>query len=277
MAYNRIIASLLTALVITAFSFMGVAQQNEFGVVGGISNYFGDLNTNTSFQLMKPSFGAYYRYNYDSRLCAKLQLGFAKVEGNDALANNYYQIQRNLSFYSDIFEVALTGEFNFMDYDSKNPKHYFTPYLCTGISVFNFDPRTTFQGEEYRLQPIGTEGQGLPQYPDREPYKLVSRAWIIGGGFKFRINRYFSTFIEIANRKTRTDYLDDVSTTYADRQIMFSEGGPLKVLLSDRSLEVGDVPIGTTSRMRGDERKRDDYFMALLGLSFTINTYKCPF
>jgi hypothetical protein len=58
---------------------------------------------------------------------------------------------------------------------------------------------------------------------------------------------------------------------------MFSEGGPLKVLLSDRSLEVGDVPIGTTSRMRGDERKRDDYFMALLGLSFTINTYKCPF
>lgn len=253
------------------------AQQNEFGIVGGFCNYFGDLNTNTSFKLMKNAFGAYYRYNYDGRLCAKLQLGYGKVEGNDALANNYFQRQRNLSFYSDIFEVAVTGEFNFMDFDSKNPKHFFSPYLCTGLAVFNFDPRTTFQGEEYRLQLIGTEGQGLPQYPDREPYKLVSRAWIIGGGFKLRLNRNFSTFIEIANRKTNTDYLDDVSKTYADRQIMYAEGGPLKVLLSDRSLEVSDVPVGGSNKMRGDAKKRDDYLMMQLGISFTINTYKCPY
>ncbi len=254
-----------------------LAQQNEFGILGGFSNYFGDLNTNTNLSLMKPSAGIYYRYNYDGRLCAKLQVGYGKVEGTDAISNNYFQRQRNLSFYSDIFEVAATGEFNFMDFDSKNPKNFFTPYLCIGISMFNFDPRTEYQGEEYRLQPIGTEGQGLPQYPDREPYKLVSRTWIIGGGFKFRINRNFSTFIEIANRKTNTDYLDDVSSTYADRQIMFAEGGPLKVLLSDRSLEVSDVPVGGSNKMRGDAKKRDDYLMMLIGLSFTINTYKCPY
>jgi hypothetical protein len=253
------------------------AQQNEFGLSAGGSTYFGDLNTQTSFNYSHLSFGAYYRYNYDSRLSLKLQASMTKLEANDSSADNYFQRQRNLSFYSNLFEVALTGEFNFLDYASTNPKYNFTPYLTTGIAILNFDPKTTYQGNEYRLQPIGTEGQGLPQYSDKSPYKLVTTAWVLGGGFKYRINRNLSTFIEIANRKTHSDYIDDASGLYPDRQILFNEGGPLKVNLSDRSIEKSDVPVGQTNKMRGDSKKRDDYLFFQIGVSITINTYKCPY
>lgn len=269
--------TLFLALILTCFAAISFAQQNEFGIWVGGSTYFGDLNTQTSFRYTKPSAGAYYRFNYDPRLSAKLQASYGRIEGSDATSDNYFQRQRNLSFFSDVFEAALTAEFNFLDFSSTNPKHFFSPYLCGGFGVFTFDPRTEYNGDEYRLQPIGTEGQGLPQFPDREPYKLVSTAWIVGGGFKFKLNKNFSTFIEIANRKTHTDYLDDVSKTYPSRQILYNEGGPLKVILSDRSLEVSDVPVGATNKMRGDEKKRDDYLMFGIGLSFTINNYKCPY
>lgn len=256
---------------------MATAQQNEFGIWGGFANYFGDLNTNTNFKYKKPTAGIYYRYNYDNRLSAKLSVGYASVAAHDSASDNYFQKQRNLSFYSDIFEVGVTGEFNFQEFSTSNPKYFFTPYLCAGFGVFTFDPRTIYNDAEFRLQPIGTEGQGLPQFPDREPYKLVSTSWIIGGGIKYRFSRNFSTFIEVANRKTRTDYLDDVSKQYVDRQIMYNEGGPLKVSLADRSFEVSDVPVGNTNKMRGDAQKRDDYLLMTIGLSFTIVSYKCPY
>ncbi|HZF99457.1 MAG TPA: DUF6089 family protein [Chitinophagales bacterium] len=268
---------LFYAVLFCLYALSATAQQNEFGIWGGAANYFGDLNTNTNFKYKKPTVGAYYRFNYDNRLSAKLSVGYASVAAHDSVSDNYFQKQRNLSFYSDIFEVALTGEFNFQEFSTSNPKYFFSPYLCGGFGVFTFDPRTEFGGSEYRLQPVGTEGQGLPQFPDREPYKLISTAWIIGGGIKYRFSRNLSTFIEVANRKTRTDYLDDVSKQYVDRQILYNEGGPLKVSLADRSFEVSDVPVGNTNKMRGDHLKNDDYLLMTIGLSFTIVSYKCPY
>jgi len=149
-------------LVFSVLSLGLSAQQNEFGLWGGFANYFGDLNTQTSFRYIHPAFGGYYRYNYDTRLSAKLSVAYGKVEGNDVTAGNYYQRQRNLSFFSNIFEASVTGEFNFLDFNSSNPKFFFSPYLCGGFSVFSFDPKTYYNGSVYRLEPLGTEGQGLP-------------------------------------------------------------------------------------------------------------------
>lgn len=252
------------------------AQRYEFGGWGGGSTYFGDLNTNTSFKYTKPAAGLYARYNFDPRIAAKLSVTYGGVKGMDSASNYYFEKQRNLSFYSGIWEIEAQGEFNFMSYSSRHPKMRYSPYFLLGFGVFGFDPKTQYGTTEFYLQQYGTEGQGYPEYIGRKPYKLTKPFICIGGGFKWRVTKTFSMFGEAAVRKTYTDYLDDVSTVYPDKLILANEAGPLAVNLSDRSLELSGVPVGATNKYRGD-LKRDDYFFFGLGCSFTINTYKCPF
>lgn len=80
-------------------------------------------------------------------------------------------------------------------------------------------------------------------------------------------------FGEAAVRKTFTDYLDDVSNVYADKLILQNEAGPLVVNLSDRSLELGGQPIGSTNKFRGDPTRKDNYFSSELDFHLQlINT-----
>src|SRR5690606_13448162 len=75
------------------------------------------------------------------------------------------------------------------------------------------------------LKPLSTEGQGLPQYPDRKPYKLTQFAIPFGAGVKFRVSRNTVLAYEVGLRKIFTDYLDDVSTTYVDQATLLQERG----------------------------------------------------
>ena len=260
--------------------FIGIAgasaQRTEFGIWAGGSTYFGDLNTNTSFRLTKPATGVYGRINFNSRISVKVMAAYAQVAGNDAYSGNYYQIHRNLSFTSPILEASGQLEFNFLDYSSTNPKFKFSPYFLLGFGVFNFNPSTEYGGSSFKLQPIGTEGQGYPEYADKKPYKLTGPFISIGGGFKYRVNKNFSLFLEGAVRKTFTDYLDDVGGVYPSEIVLLNEGGPLAANLSDRSNQIGGLAVGQENKYRAD-KKKDNYFLFGLGLSFTINSYKCPF
>lgn len=267
----------LTFFVLSITIDQCFAQMNEFGLSFGGSEYFGDLNTNTSFQFTNPAVGIFHRINFDSRISVKTQFNYTRLEASDSKSVDAYQKARNLSFYSNIIEGNTQFEFNFLDFKSNSPKFKFTPYFTAGISVFSFDPIAEFNGSKFRLQPLGTEGQGYPEYPDREKYKLLSTAFTIGGGMKYRLNKNWNFWCEMVNRNTHTDYLDDVSTTYPDAVVLLNEGGPLVESLSDRSAEVGGEPIGLPGKQRGDSKTKDDYFMFNVGFSFVIVKNRCPF
>ena len=256
------------------------AQRTEFGYWLGGSTYTGDLNTNTSFQDTRQSLGIYYRYNYDSRVAVKTSAYWSQVAGNDAHSDNKFQLNRNLNFYSDVYEVSSQIEFNFKPYSSQNKKDKWAPYFIAGFSLLSFNPKTTYEGSVVRLQPLGTEGQGLPEYPDRELYKLRTTAWVVGGGLKVKLSKNLSFHIEGANRKTHTDYLDDVSLTYVPRNIMLNENpvnGFQAAALADRSASGEPGANAQGGKQRGDLKKRDSYFYFGIGFSFTINRYNCPF
>jgi len=65
------------------------------------------------------------------------------------------------------------------------------------------------------LQPEGTEGQN-DNFNDRSPYNQYSFAIPFGFGFKYSLTDKFGLTFEWGMRKTFTDYIDDISTTYAD-------------------------------------------------------------
>ncbi len=96
-------------------------------------------------------------------------------------------------------------------------------------------------------------------------------------GFKYNLNPSTNMFVEVGYRFTNSDYLDDVSTTYAPdafSPLPNNELSPAQ-LLSDRSYEIG-TPIGIKGRQRGNSTQKDGYVIAQVGISFNISSYKCP-
>lgn len=89
-------------------------------------------------------------------------------------------------------------------------------YVFTGINGFWFDPTAVApsNGISYSLQPLGTEGQFV--LPSRDPYSRVQVALPLGVGFAFRITDDINLNVELSYRRSFTDYMDDVSSTYVN-------------------------------------------------------------
>ena len=245
----------------------------EIGGWGGVSNYFGDLNTN--FDVTKPRLagGAIFRYNFNERLGVKFSANYGEVGADDAESSNPYERARNLSFKSSIFDVTSQFEFNFLPYVHGSEEHFYTPYLFAGLSIFRFNPKAELNGEFVELRPLGTEGQFKG-----EEYFTVQGGLAYGIGFKFDLNEVWSINVELSGRSLFTDYLDDVSTTYPDKSDLRQLRGEEAVLLSDRSIEIEGIEsnIGDPGRQRGNRNNNDSYVFLGVGLVYYFGDLRCP-
>jgi opacity protein-like surface antigen len=280
---KRSVAALLVMVAMLLAS--SAVAQNELSYVGelgfsvGGAHYFGDLNTRGALNAVKPAIGVYYRKYLNDYIGLRLHGRFLQLGYSDVYNKNEFQHRRNLSFNTNVGELALQGDFNFFKFNPGTLEHRFTPYFTGGLSIFAFDPYTYYQGKKYHLQPLHTEGQGSALYPDRKPYGLISYAFLIGGGFKYNISRSVNIGLEVLYRYTGTDYLDDVSTTYAGPAVFppLPDGkASIASILQDRSNVTGD-PIGVTGRQRGNSRDKDQFATIELSISFLFSSYKCKF
>jgi len=273
---------LFSSPIVTVQAQQGDYLLGEVGIGAGSAHYFGDLNTTTRLNRPKPAASFYFKKNLGNYIAARVGVSYAELGYADKYnTQNAFQVKRNLSFNSSIWEVALQGDFNFFRFDPQEPGFNFTPYITLGVGIFNYDPYTFLNDQRvyFRELPIGTEGQNSPLYPDRKMYSTTALSIPFGGGFKYAISggRY-NIGLEIVHRFTTTDYLDDVSTTYVDPAAFPKPPGGVSVaqLLSDRSYELG-TPIGIPGRQRGNgSKQRDQFVTAQLTFSFNLFSYKCP-
>jgi len=256
-------------LVVFLFSVSTFAQRHELGVFGGCSFYMGDLNPLRPFELIKPAYGLVYRYNLSPRFAFKLNAYTGTLLGDDA--HTKFISQRNLSFKSSILDISPQIELNFIPYVPGNPKYPWSPYIFGGISIFRFNPQAEYKGAWHDLQPLGTEGQGTSLSGVSNPYSLTSVAFPFGFGFKFNIGKKIVLGAEWGMRKTFTDYIDDVSTVYADPSILRGQNTVMSEVLADRSPEIGE-PRNVTGSPRGNSKTNDWYSFAGI-----IITYKIQF
>lgn len=250
----------------------------ELGLEVGTANYFGDLNTNSSFKALKPAAGIFYRYFFSTYLGASAHLHFAQLGYSDVYNTNTFQHLRNLSFNTNIWDLSLQADFNFFRFVPGSHSHRFTPYLTFGVGVLHFAPYAYYQDQKYYLQPLGTEGQETPAYPERKPYSLWTYHIPFGLGFKYNLNSSWNIALSASYHLTGSDYLDDVSTTYAGPAV-FSPGlsgkENIAAILQDRSGVYG-TPIGETGRQRGNSRDKDQFLYIELSLSYLFTSYRCP-
>lgn len=252
-------------------------QEGEFGIGIGSAHYFGDLNTRAALNRPKFSAGAFFRKQFGNYIGLKIAANYAQLGYSDTYSPNETQKRRNLSFNSNIWELSVNGDFNFFKFYPGISGFTYTPYVSLGVGVFSYDPYAYLANQKYFLRPIGTEGQGSAAYPERKPYSSMAVCFPIAFGFKYNLNEKTNMFVEAGYRFTNTDYLDDVSTTYAPDAFSPLPNGQLSAgqLLSDRSYETG-TPIGIKGRQRGNSSQKDGYFIAQVGISFNLSSYKCP-
>ena len=254
-------------------------QEGEVGISLGGAHYFGDLNPKLRLNRPKVAAGVFVRKQYGSYVAVRLSGHFAQLGYSDVYNGyNTFMHERNLSFNTNIWEFTMQGDFNFFKFVPGDPYHRYSPYITFGAGVFNYNPYTYYEGQKVYLRPLGTEGQGSAIYPNRKPYGTMAVCFPIGVGFKYSLNRQVNLGFEVVYRFTTTDYIDDVSTTYAGAAAFptLPNGQPsLAGILQDRSYVYG-TPIGTAGRQRGYSNQNDSYVMAEFMVSVNLTSYKCP-
>ena len=253
--------------------------EHEVGLGIGLANYYGDLNTQFGVDGIRPAASVFWRGNYGYRFCLKTSLSYMQLAASDANSVSDFQKQRNLSFHSSVTDVQAQIEFNFLKY-VKNVYYnemgsQFTPYLSFGAGVFFFNPKTYYKGQEYELQPLGTEGQTDQSYTQLDKYDLHAFSLNYGCGFKMHIKRNLSLGLDFQIHRALTDYLDDVSGQYVPVISLPEADKGISYQLYDRSKEFG-LSAATPGKQRGSMNGNDDFANLFLTISWTFFSPACP-
>jgi len=259
-----------------ALAFSSQAQRlgggsKEVGFQSGTSYYIGDLNPDNPLNSRNHLIsGGYYRHNFNSRIALRFQVINGTIEAWDEDSNNPWDQNRNLHFRNEITEFSVSGELNYVNHVLGNPKNRFSGFLTLGLAIYNHDPEAMDSyGNWHPLQPLGTEGQGWVD--GVELYKLSGLAIPFGIGFKLNLGTAIAFQLEWGMRKTWTDYLDDVSTSYVNSSAQFQERGELSVELADRIIALPEGLNSSEGLQRGDPGRNDKYGYILASISIRVS------
>lgn len=260
------------SILFLVFLNTSFAQKIQVVLNGGFSTYMGDMATKiVDSKQSSPVFGIGINYELTEKLFARALLAFGQIEGKDAFNSKADIIQRNLSFKSEIQEFSITGEYHLLNLEN----HFITPYIFAGLGVFHFNPYTyDTSNQKVYLKPLSTEGQGLSQYPDKKNYSLTQFNIPFGAGVKLALTNNIRFGIEIGFRKLFTDYLDDVSNTYVDENILRNAKGQQAVDLAYRGYEIsgGNPVYPSDGSQRGNPTQKDMYSFSVISVAIRLGS-----
>ncbi|MEY4702807.1 MAG: hypothetical protein RIR96_704 [Bacteroidota bacterium] len=223
----------------------------------GASYYKGDLQERSLYFFQSRSaFSFGFNVEVTSRIFIKADFSTATLYASDRY--NPKNRLRNLSFYSSVDEFSVVGEYNAFDMN----EYAVTPFVYAGLGYLKFNPYEILpDGARVYLSELDTEGQGF--YQDRKKYNLNTWCVPLGGGLQWRVSKKLRLAAQIGFRITGTDYIDDVSTTYVDKDLLQQKRGANAVAYAYRGdLLTGGQPYPAAGTPRGNPDDKDMYVFA---------------
>jgi hypothetical protein len=299
----------LTSQPLLAQRWLESRSQVYFGT--GASGFMGDLGgadregsqgiRDFDFKAVRPATLLGYRYFISRPIAVSGSLAFGYVYGDDFFTNEHFRQNRNLHFRSPILELSARGEYYFWELQRFGDRYRvqkgfrgmigynIRAYVFAGIGGFYFEPQARFEASKvdlqkfnmlpddipadgwYNLRQLRTEGQGY--FPTREPYKPIAMVIPFGIGANITLTYRTTIGIEYGFRKTFTDYIDDVSTTYVDFRIfqnLFPDD-PQKAFLAEYFSNPNKEAAHTApGYQRGNPHNDDAYMFLFISLSYKI-------
>ena len=228
----------------------------------GSAKYFGDLaNGGELFQGTRFNVEAGLEYRFDPRFSARAALTFFQIHGDDKDANSDGRVVRNLSFTGNNLELSAIGMVQLYE---ESGRYYqrpsFNAHLFAGLAALYFQPRAEIPATDHNGNAFADAGKKTPLrklQTEMEKYSPITLAIPMGAGIKMMVSPFFNVAISGGYRFTLTDYLDDISTTYAGSS---NFNDPLAQAMQDRRPEIG-LPVLPEGNKRGNPDKLDGYFM----------------
>lgn len=286
---------------------IGIGGSGFMGELGGADQVGSQGIRDFDFGAVRPAITAGYRYMLYRNLGVMGNLTFGYVYGDDQLTDEPFRNNRNIHFRSPIIELSGTAQYHFFRLEREGRRFRrvtwsrfltdleMSTYVFAGLGGFYFNPQGYFRAEDYtgsipadqlpsdgwyNLKPLRTEGQGY--FATRDTYSRVSMAIPFGLGAILNINRDFAVGIEYGFRKTFTDYIDDVSTTYVDPAIFHEmfDHSPAKIALAEFFANPSnhDLPKNVTApgQQRGNPYNTDAYMFAFVTVYYRIPPFRRP-
>lgn len=248
------------------------AQQLWLHTGAGMANYSGDIQQSwVTVQGARPVFTVGAGYFFTDHLAARLEFAYTSLAANDMNNTNPILRRRNLSFKTSLAELHLGAEYHFLSLENK----ILTPYVFAGIGVYHFNPYVNDStGSKVYLRQLSTEGQGLPPYLDRQPYNFRQFSVPYGGGIKWAAGPQLHIGLELGLRKLFTDYLDDLSNTYVDRNLLVQYRGEQAARYAYRGNAHNPQDYPAVGSRRGNPQNLDSYYFATLKLLMNLSTVR---
>ena len=168
------------------------------------------------------------RKTFRERVSWQATYSVGMIFGDDAKTKEYFRNDRAIKYRTPLQEVSFRIEYKIRKergghiYDLRGVRGQRGRKLATfcfmGIGAYHFNPKSKIDGQWVALQPIGTEGQRY--MATRRGYSLYQLCIPMGVIGKYTINKQWAISGEIGVRFLFTDYLDDVSTTYANPDLV---------------------------------------------------------
>jgi len=249
------------------------------------TTFLKDLNLPLT-KIMKGVFMTVYPNEW---LGVRVAADIGKLDGFDNIidtkgVNELWRKQRNLDFRTNLSEAYIAAEVFPLMLLHKGDDDYkprLRPYGVIGVGIFHFNPQgslTDAYGNTtwYYLKPLHTEGEGFPEYPNRKNYDLTQVNIPMGFGAKYYISDRVNLSLEVLHRKTFTDYIDDVSTTYIDPDLFDKYLSPANAAIarqiSDKvyGIVVPSLTRNSPGTQRGDPTQNDAYFSVSMKLAIRL-------
>lgn len=236
---------IFTLLLLVAISFATHAQRvfnaHKYELIGGVGPTFflGDLgggpgigrHSILDLDFLSTRIGGSIGMRYilkNPRFSINTAFTMGLISGNDEFTDEVSRNYRNLTFRSPVYDLTARLEYKINQetrghiYLLKGVRgqkgNKFIWRINAGLGVFYFNPKAQYEGKWYELQPLGTEGQNF--MATRRPYSRVQMCIPGGIEISYAASRYWTWSFEIGPRFTFTDYIDDVSTSYVNPDLV---------------------------------------------------------
>jgi len=174
----------------------------DIGIWGGSSVYFGDMDETNPLQPINPNFGAYFRYNFNSRVGLRAMFLTGSFSDEGVIEGVPAFFEKNIQDFS------LQVEINYLKYILGSKKTPFTSYVTAGIGVayfpYEMDPAfiASFNPSHNKGSAVVKESVVTPTIP-------------FGIGFKYTLGQRLGIGIEYQMRKLFSDKLDNLNDPLA--------------------------------------------------------------
>lgn len=309
---------LMMVAIISGIWSPAIGQYREFGFNLYSTHYIGDLtHANNFYFSTRGGVGAHFRRHLTKNISLRADVNFAMLAGSDnsprlrslseeafkdtslyfkGPLTDYFQIDtvsrtvtavrgdvnlRNLSFRSMLSEFSVVAEYKFGEFMINSSVTRANFYVFGGFNVYNFKSqgRSAIDSVGWvNLKDITTEGEGLSTFYDTKEYHSTQIGIPLGIGVRWTLDKYTRFAAEAGYRILFTDYLDDVSGSYVNPDVIGSQHRPQAAEFVDRTQQLHPwlkpnalgAPRGNTNGLN------DGYLFIGLSLSRVIYPNNCP-